>query len=67
MARLRDLSDEDLLLELAHWDQKVREATGWVAAKAAEFHKNCQWEIARRNQPKNDPTLHELHDVWKGR
>ncbi len=53
MPKIRDLSDEELLLEWAEWDRKIRKATSWGAALGAanEFRAECQREIDRRNQP----------------
>lgn len=50
-AKLRELSDEELLKEWHYWDFKIRIAEQWGAAVAAanEFRTECQREIDRRN------------------
>lgn len=46
----RDMTDAELRAEHDHWDDKIRNATGWGGALAAadEFRRACRREAARR-------------------
>jgi len=50
MPQIRDLSDEQIIKEYYHWDDKVRNATAWGAALAAanEFRRDCLMQIQLR-------------------
>ena len=48
---IKNLSDNQLLLEWSYWNKKIKETPGWGAAVAAanEFRAECESEILLRN------------------
>jgi hypothetical protein len=48
--RYRDMTDDELRAEAEKWDAEVRNAESWGAAvaAAAEFRRECERELDRR-------------------